>query len=233
MISIALLVPVCSRNQNYKNFDETAFIKIFYNSFLNTYNPEYQYTIYIGIDITDSFYIENFNKFSELDNEKIRICAVVLRECENCPVSAWNKLFEISYSNHDYFYQIADDTKIIHTWAQKFIKILFKRNNIGIVGGCDYINYYKRMISYKEPIIKNAFFHKNHYKIFGTLFNKKIKNRFAYEWLTEIYKPNFYTLCIDIKIENKVYNRYLETLTNVVLKKLIEKDKKYFLSRIL
>ena len=133
MISIALLVPVCSRNQNYKNFNETAFIKIFYNSFLNTYNPEYQYTIYIGIDITDSFYIENFNKFSELDNEKIRVCAVVLRECENSPVLAWNKLFEISYSNHDYFYQLADDTKIIHPWAQKFIKILLKRNNIGIV----------------------------------------------------------------------------------------------------
>jgi hypothetical protein len=65
------------------------------------------------------------------------------------------------------------------------------------------------------------------------LFNKKIKNRFAYDWITEIYKPNFYTLCIDIKIENKVYGRYLETLTSNVLKKLVEKDKKYFLSKIL
>ena len=58
MISIALLVPVCSRNQNYTAFEDTPFVKHFYPSFLKTLSSDYRYCIYIGIDSTDVFYIK-------------------------------------------------------------------------------------------------------------------------------------------------------------------------------
>jgi len=79
----------------------------------------------------------------------------------------------------------------------------------------------------KSPIIENAFVHQKHYHIFKTFFNKKIENWYCDDWITEVYKPNNSTICIDIKLENKIVdNRYIIKPIGDKIPGLIEEDKK-------
>jgi len=226
MYSIALLVPICSRNQNYKTIEEIPFLKYLLPSFLKTYNPSYKYTFYIGIDDTDTFYMENYKYLESIANKNINIQSIILQNCEHKPAHAWNKLFEVAYNLHDYFYQVGDDIIMLDPWVDRFIDTLSKRDNLGVVGGCNDINYYGRVNCNKSPIIENAFVHQKHYHIFKIFFNKKIENWYCDDWITEVYKPNNSTICIDIKLENKVYDRYKIKPIGDKIRGLIKEDKK-------
>jgi len=63
MSSIAILTPVCSRNQNYNNFNEVPFVNFLYPSLLKTIDEKHEYKIFIGIDSTDEFYSNNIAEF--------------------------------------------------------------------------------------------------------------------------------------------------------------------------
>ena len=127
MYSIALLVPVCSRNQNYKTIEDIPFFKYLWPSFLKTYNPKYNYTFYLGIDETDEFYMENYKKITS-NYKNIGICSIILKDCEHKPAWAWNKLFKTSCQFHNYFYQIGDDIFGGSGWGGS-------NTNVTVVGG--------------------------------------------------------------------------------------------------
>ena len=236
MHSIALLVPVCSRNQNYQTIEDIPFLKYLWPSFLKTYNPTHNYTFYIGIDNSDEFYMENYKKiYNCLENlsnyENIRIYYVILIDCEHKPAKAWNKLFEVAYRGTDYFYQIGDDIVMLDLWVDRFIEILSARENIGVVGPCNQINYNQRWGAGKPAVIENAFVSQKHYLTFGTFFNREIDNWYCDDWITEVYKPNYSTYCIDIKVENKIVdNRYNIKPIEDKIRELIENDKKLLLN---
>ncbi len=63
MSSIAVLVPVCSRNQNYNNFNEVPFVNFLYPSLLKTIDTKHEYKIFVGVDSTDEFYTNNIGEF--------------------------------------------------------------------------------------------------------------------------------------------------------------------------
>jgi len=227
MNSIALLIPVCSRGKDYKTIDDTPFVRIFYPNFLKTYNPAHNYTIYLGIDNTDTFYVSNAMLFSLRSTKNITIKTPLLTGCEHKPAFAWNQLFDLAYKdNHDYFYQIGDDIKMLTPWVDKFIEILSGRDNKGVVGGCHDANYYGRINRKKTPVIENAFVHRKHYQIFNTFFNKSIENWYCDDWITEVYKPDLSTLCIDIKVVNTIMARYHVKDIGGEIKEKIMKDKK-------
>ena len=225
MYSIALLVPVCSRNQSYKTIDDIPFLQYLLPSFIKTYNPEYQYTFYIGIDDSDEFYMKNYKKII-YDYLNINIKYIILNNCKHRPAWAWNKLFEIAYNYHDYFYQIGDDVIMLDSWVNQFIDILISNKNIGVVGACNQKNYYQRLMAGKPAVIENAFVHQKHYHIFGTFFNRKIENWYCDDWLTEVYKPNYSTHCVDIRVENTIVdNRYNIKSISYIINELINTDK--------
>ena len=122
MSSIAILVPVCSRNQNYKNFKNIPFVNYLHKSLLATIDAQHEYTIFIGIDNTDTFYVKHFGDFLFLNAPaNLVIKPIILRDCEHKPAFAWNKLFQEAYDRgHDYFFQIGDDVEILGNWTQKW-----------------------------------------------------------------------------------------------------------------
>ena len=188
MLKIGILVPVCSRNQNYDDWGNIPLLKRLIPSFQKTKELGYIYKFYIGIDNNDDFYLSNIEKFKDI--ETLSTCTYVLSDCNHKPAHAWNKLLKVAYEDGcDYFFQVGDDI-VIETpgWTSEFLSYLSDLDNIGVTGPCEYINYKGRMSS-KNPktVIENAFFSRKHYEIFGTLFDDRIKNWFCDDWISDVY----------------------------------------------
>ena len=58
-------------------------------------------------------------------------------------------------------------------------------------------------------------------------FNREIENWYCDDWITEVYKPDYSTLCMDIKVENRVMARY--QIRDIGVKELIRRDKNILL----
>lgn len=186
-MSLAILVPVCSRGQNYKNINDCHFFNILYPSYLKTTTEtdRKNHKFFIGIDSTDDFFQKNKSQF-----ESYGFHVVNLTECEHKVAKAWNFMFKTAFDlGFEYFYQLADDVKIITPgWTTCFIECLQRQENIGVVGPCDMNMYFERILQGHRPIIENCFVHKKHYEIFGLMFHSKIDNIFCDDWITEIYE---------------------------------------------
>ena len=209
---ISILIPVCSRNQSYAVFEDIPFIKKFYPSFLATKSSSFTYSIYIGYDDDDSFYIENIDKFKPI-TENI----VCLSNCQHAPAKAWNILAEKAYLTSDYLFQIGDDV-VLETpnWTERFIERLANNNNIGVVGPCNLINYNQRKSANKLFVIENAFVSRKHFEIFGYFFHPSIKNWYCDDWISRIYDKYLSEVQLDFTCSNTIIDaRYtVETPCN-------------------
>ena len=209
MSKIAILVPVCSRGQNYTDLSSTSFFTYFYSSLLHTMESGYHYKIFLGYDSSDDFFtqeiIHMLIQMCNILNRDIDVKPIKLEGCEHKPAKAWNKLFEQAIlDDFDYYYQIGDDVEMETKWTSRFIEVLRMKKNIGVVGGCHMRNYIQRRNAGRAPVIENAFVHKMHYHIFKTFFDESIENWYCDDWLTEVYKPNNSTHLLDVIVTNKV-----------------------------
>ena len=59
---IGILIPTTTTGRNWKDVKETYLYNIFMKSFMNTYNKEYNYTIYLGIDDSDRLFSKENEK---------------------------------------------------------------------------------------------------------------------------------------------------------------------------
>ena len=229
MFNIALLVPVCSRGQNYENLSSTPIVQYFLPSFITQYDAAYSYTLFVGYDSTDTFYKSCINQLPDM-YKSINIVIIELEGCEHKPAKAWNTLFKKAYDQDcDYFYQIGDDIIMEDAWTNIFIHHLQSNNNIGVVGGCHLANYNGRVASGSPPVIENAFVHKTHYHIFGTFFDKRIDNWYCDDWITEVYMPDYSIHINDIFVKNVVMDRYEIRNINDKIGKYIEEGKEKIL----
>jgi hypothetical protein len=208
MKKIAILVPVCSRNQVYTSIQDIPFLNKLYPSFQKTKDDGYMYTFFIGIDDDDFFYIQNKGVFDNITKH-----VYILKDCQHAPARAWNKLAEIAYTcpeNYDYFFQVGDDITILNNeWTRRFEKKLEQHSNIGVVGPCYLSNYYGRVSNGNPPVIENSFVHRTHIDIFGYYFHPEIMNWFCDDWITRIYDPFFSEIQVDIECNNGILgNRY-------------------------
>jgi hypothetical protein len=224
-MNIAILVPVCSRNQSCTLVEETPFFKYLYPSFQKTKEDGYNYKFFIGYDDDDMFYIENSEAFPNSHK---------LMGCQNAPARAWNKLADIALADEtkfDYFFQIGDDV-ILETagWTSRFISRLQTNNNIGIVGPCNISNYNGRLLLGKPYVIENAFISRKHLEIFGYLFHPLIKNWYCDDWLTRIYDGVFCEIQVDFKCINSVMDRYDIDRWDTI-EPLIDEGRKRLMSR--
>lgn len=206
MSSIAILTPVCSRNQNYKNFKNIPFVNYLHKSLLSTINSQHEYTIFIGIDSTDKFYVKHFGDFLFLNAPaNLVIKPIILRDCEHKPAFAWNKLFQEAYNRgHDYFFQIGDDVEIAGDWTNKFIESIELNDGVGVTGCLEKWNAACRRAKGQPLCLENAFVGRKHYELFGSFFNEIIENWFCDEWITQVYSPDYVTVHDNLEVKNKV-----------------------------
>lgn len=228
MKHIAILVPVCSRKQNYTTLSSTPFMKILYPSFLKYKDDGYKFSFYIGYDSTDDFYCQHVQDLPELIDNDLTINIVKLNDCEHKPAKAWNILFKSAIIDEcDYYYQIGDDVQIECPWTNIFVNLLQENNNVGVVGGCHLMNYRGRVASGAPPVIENAFVHKKHYHIFETFFDERIDNWYCDDWITEVYKPNNSVHINDIFVKNLVMDRYqIRNINNEIVRYIREGKEK-------
>ena len=230
MKHIAILVPVCSRKQNYTTLSSTPFMKILYPSFLKYKDDGYKFSFYIGYDSTDDFYCQHIQDLPELIDNDLTINIVKLNDCEHKPAHAWNILFKnATIDECDYFYQIGDDVQIESPWTNIFVNLLQENNNVGVVGGCHLMNYRGRVASGGSPVIENAFVHKKHYHIFETFFDERIDNWYCDDWITEVYKPHNSVHINDIFVKNLVMDRYQIRNINNEIKRYVREGKEKIL----
>lgn len=195
-MKIAILIPVCSRNQGWTDINQSYIMNAAIPSLRATMSPEHEYTIYIGVDDDDEFFLSR--------KEQLPGKVIVLSNCRNAPAHAWNKLFEVAIMDgHDYFFQMADDV-VLETpgWTERFIQVLLQNNNCGVVGPVHYENYNGRIARGETPVLENAFVHSTHYNIFGYFYPWEIKNWYCDNWITEVYKDELSTICMDIPNRN-------------------------------
>jgi len=206
MSSIAILVPVCSRNQNYKNFKNIPFVNYLHKSLLSTIDAQHEYTIFIGIDSTDTFYVEHLGDFLFLNApSNLVIKPIILYDCEHKPAFAWNKLFQEAYDRgHNYFFQIGDDVEISGDWTNKFIASIESNDGVGVTGCLEKWNAACRRAKGQSLCLENAFVGRKHYECFGSFFNSTIENWFCDEWITQVYMPNHVVVHEDLEVKNKV-----------------------------
>ena len=185
--TIGFLISLCSKNQKWKCSGDIDLFKNFFVGFMNTYEPnKFKYKFFIGYDDNDEFIIKH------LDYIKKRLghygYYTELKGCNGNPCKAWNILLENNIDKADYFYQIGSDIFLgSPNWSSYFVNILKKHNNIGICGGVDKSYWVARINANQNGIIENGFFHKTHYTIFKTLFNKEFKSWYSDDYLARLY----------------------------------------------
>jgi len=212
-MSIAILIPVCSRNQSWERFEDCYLIRSFLPRFEATRTPAYKYQIYVGIDDDDSFFLRHADQLRERGFH-----VQILSGCQHAPARAWNHLFESAVGDgHEYFFQIGDDVILqSRKWTERFIGVLQSHGNKGVVGPCHPNNFWMRKRNGGPPVIENSFVHRSHYEIFGSFFPPEIPNWYCDNWITEVYQPFCAYTCEDIIVQNQcVDNRYAIQQMNI------------------
>ena len=180
-MSVAILVPVCSRAHEWSTLEECFLMTRFLPSFQATKDPDHKYQLYIGIDDDDEFFLRHRSQLETFGK------VVVVSECQHAPAWVWNKLASVAYEDgHEYLFQIGDDI-VIETpgWTSNFIEKLKSHKNRGVVGPKNPVNFALRVGG--TQVIENAFVHRSHYGLFNTFFHPTIRNWHCDEWLTQIY----------------------------------------------
>ncbi|MAR51358.1 MAG: hypothetical protein CML42_09560 [Rhodobacteraceae bacterium] len=200
---IGIIIPTTTTGRNWKDVKETYLYNIFMKSFLNTYNKEYNYTIYLGIDDNDKLFSKE-NEKSVIKNFEnimptVSIEFVSMNGIEKGWVTKmWNRLFKKAYDdNCDYFYQCGDDITFINIdWTKQSISNLRNHNNVGLTGPLDYgrirTNPRSCLPGGERFIQTQTFVSRKHMETFGFFFPPEIKNWFCDDWITKVYYPDFF-----------------------------------------
>jgi hypothetical protein len=189
---IAVLIPVCSRNQQYTDVSSTPFVSRFLPSFKATYQPDkYSYTIFIGYDDDDAFYAEHAGSLAAAAVNVCPIHTQVLTGCQHAPATAWNQLAATAMAaadNFTYFFQVGDDVILERAgWTEYFIDRLTATAGVGVTGPCNWLNHSQRMAAGRSHVIENALVSRRHLEAFGTFFEPSIRNWYCDDWITRIY----------------------------------------------
>ena len=89
---IAILIPLCSKKQDWKDLGDVDFFKYFLPAWIFTTSKKHTYKFYIGYDENDEFFSSRHGELqSRLPNEHI---FVLPKSCNGNPCLAWTMLYE-------------------------------------------------------------------------------------------------------------------------------------------
>lgn len=229
MFSIAVLIPLTSKNRDWKDIFSSFFYQKTFFSILKNYKEGIKIKFYFGIDNDEKIYTKEnlniiFNKINDKLKEQISFELLIYENIEKEYLTKmWNILALKAYNKniHDYYLQIGDDIIINdNNFLSKCIKIMLKNNNFGITG--------PTQIGGANTILTQSFVSNKHFKIFNKLFSEEIKNWHCDNWINDIYLPNYNYRINDSFIKN-VGNppRYKYESDSKVIDKLVLRDKQY------
>ena len=184
-MKIAVIIPSTTNKREWTCMKET-YLYNSVRSFIEKYNPNYEYKFYIGVDIGDKIYgIQNEkNKIYELcrSYRNINIQFYPLNIKKGYVTAIWNELYKKAIQeHHDYYYATGDDIMYCSDgWIDRHIHELKKTNGLGTVG----------CYNGNGRIITQFMVTKKHWDIFGFMFNPKIVNWFCDDHLNELYSKN-------------------------------------------
>jgi len=202
-MSIAILITLCSKNQDWENLCDCDFLTMCLDSFIQTLSHKHKYKFFIGYDENDDFFASR----KEEINKRFGFCdiSVFPKECNGNPCEAWNILARKAYDlDYKYFYQCGSD--IVHlarNWDDYFINVIKKYNNDAIIGGVDQPFWMERVIRDLPAILENVFFSRTHIQRFGWIFPSEVKTWYSDDILTKIYRNvDKCLVCPNIKYKN-------------------------------
>jgi len=205
-MKVAVLVPATSNRRDWTNFKQTDLYNYLFKSFFTTYNKNHNYTFYIGIDDDDKLYnnpdvIEEINKFfSVMINTDINIITFG-SEYKGKPCNIWNRLYELSLKENDYFLQIGSDIEFVDcNWCECMIETLKKNDNVGVVGLTD---LGRKQYDKNDTLLTQTMVSKKHYEIFGFYFPPELISWFSDNWIGDIYDRYGRKFIIPQRILNK------------------------------
>jgi hypothetical protein len=190
-MSIAILIPLCSRNQTWNNVNDIDYFNNFLPFFFQSISNKFTYKFYLGIDENDKFLMDNLDLIKKKLHSKWDTVVIMPKTLNKNPYGIWNKLLEeaVKDSDNEYFYQVGSDIMhITKYWDRYFINILKKNKNIGFCGGVDKRFWYERLLLNQNGILENVFFHRTHYDIFGRFINDSFSTWFGDDYLSQIYR---------------------------------------------
>lgn len=188
MTNIAILIPLCSKKQDYLHLGDVDFFQLFLNGWNNCVSKKHNYRFYIGYDENDEFFIKEHDKLIKRVKGFGEII-VLPKSCNGSPCKAWNILYEKAYNDgHDYFYQCGSD--IIHgvkDFDDYFVSIMKKNDDDCICGGVDAHFWMERVIRNQNGILENVFTGRKHYERFKFFFPPEVDTWFSDDMITRIY----------------------------------------------
>ncbi|KAL4231098.1 hypothetical protein ACF0H5_008681 [Mactra antiquata] len=179
-IKVGVLIPSTTRGIRFQGIEKFSLFKISLPSFYKTMQTEYDYTIYVGIDINDTLNscIHDIEGFG--DN------IIVVRVNGSTFTKAVNTIAEKAVQDGaDYLVRVNDDTQFVtNKWTSLCIESLqsFEPPNIGVVGPL--------CLRDKETILTQDFVHVTHFHIFGFYYPPQLDNWWADDWITLVYEPS-------------------------------------------
>lgn len=177
MLRIGFLVPVKAPNISIHSH-----IYELLNHFSDNINKKYIYNFYIGFNNNDKC-LKETDILNRFNNEYLKIHIIEFEQniAPGHVTKMWNKLFEISYVENDYFYQLGDDIVFDnYDFLDEYINELNKINNIGVTG------YLTK--NGNNGILTQSFVSKKHFQIFGYYFPETIKNWYCDNWISDVYR---------------------------------------------
>lgn len=190
MSQIAILVTLCSKNQEWKSLHNCDFISVFLEGLYMSISKKHPYKIYIGYDENDDFFVERHAELVKRYPNYVDI-TVLPKKCNGNPCKAWNLLLDKAFKEKEnkYFYQVGSD--ILHSirgWDNYFIELMKKHNDDIICGGVDMNFWIERVVRDQSGILENVFFSRCLYERLGFLFPPEVKTWFSDDVITKIYR---------------------------------------------
>jgi hypothetical protein len=189
-MNIGILIPLCSRNQDWKNVYDIDFFNSFLPFFYGSISNKYNYKFYLGIDENDKFLIDCKKDIEKCLNKEDKII-ILPKSLNGNPYGCWSVLLECAIDECDYFYQCGSDIgHLTKNWDSYFIRVLQKNNNVGITGGVHKQFWLERTLRNQNGILENVFFHKTHWKIFKRFMNPKFKAWRGDDAISQTYREH-------------------------------------------
>lgn len=182
-LSVSILIPVTSKGRNWLAAEDAYLHNYTLKTFMETYNPEYNYTFYIGYDNDDPFFMREdiHTKFIDLYS-KVAFKFIKFEGIKKGHVTKmWNVLFKAAYdAGCDYFFQCGDDINFkTKGWVKQSIDALRQNNGIGLSGP----------LNNNARILTQAMVSRKHMDIFGFFFPEEIINWCCDDWYNLVYQP--------------------------------------------
>ena len=187
--NLTVAVVLCSTTRGVKDtrWDRLALSSIMLPSLRDTMEAGYTYSLYVGVDSDDAFYVreENLSQLRRIAGTDLNVIVEAYPRTERrIPM---NQILERAFEDdNDYIVRINDDTQFLtKRWTSIGIDELMARDpaNVGVVGP---VVYGPKNVNRK--ILTHDMVHRTHMEIFKCSYYPEVfENVWIDDWITFVY----------------------------------------------